>query len=307
MTTSRIWAFRKFRSILRLAFGLNSMPLLYFWRGDNYRRDLDMGAGYNLNQASPLLHSIDIGDSLWAFTRNRLDEYVIAAELVVSAKTRNPQSFRYGSYRLWGSLEKSRYFQVDGQPSAEPVIRQLSCSPRASVLGHSFQGRSAVRTISTSDHRMLRAFSKSLPLEPRATLIPEERLEEEIAKGTNEDVRRLVERMPHGVNRERLKYLYTQAPSRSRRLAITLQDLYGGKCQICLWDPCNKYGRQLCHGHHIQWLCRGGDDSLANMVLVCPNHHAAIHRCDAPFDFEDLAFVFPGYRGPLQINAHMKS
>jgi hypothetical protein len=30
------------------------MPLLYYWRGDNYRRDLDMGAGYHLNQANPV-------------------------------------------------------------------------------------------------------------------------------------------------------------------------------------------------------------------------------------------------------------
>jgi 5-methylcytosine-specific restriction enzyme A len=31
------------------------MPLLYYWRGDNYRRDLDYGAGYHLNQANPLM------------------------------------------------------------------------------------------------------------------------------------------------------------------------------------------------------------------------------------------------------------
>ena len=33
------------------------MPLLYFWRGDNYRRDLDYGAGYHLNQSNPLLQA----------------------------------------------------------------------------------------------------------------------------------------------------------------------------------------------------------------------------------------------------------
>ena len=53
------------------------MPLLYCWRGDNYRRDLDMGAGYHLNQANPLLHRIDVGDSLWAVTRNGQGRYVL--------------------------------------------------------------------------------------------------------------------------------------------------------------------------------------------------------------------------------------
>lgn len=283
------------------------MPLLYFWRGDNYRRDLDMGAGYNLNQANPLLHSIDIGDSLWAFTRNRLGEYVLAAELVVSAKTRNPSNFRYGSYRLWGSLEKSRYFLVDGQPSVEPLIRGLSCSPQANLLGQSFQGRSAVRELSLADHRLLRTFSKSLPLERRARLIPEEQLEEEIAKGSSTDLRRLLDQAPNGLERKRLEYLYTKAPTRSRRFALELNDLYSGRCQICLWNPCEKYGQQLCHGHHIHWLCRGGDDSLQNMALVCPNHHAAIHRCDAVFDFRDMAFVFPRYRGMLRLNSHLRS
>jgi 5-methylcytosine-specific restriction enzyme A len=283
------------------------MPLLYFWRSDNYRRDLDMGAGYNLNQANPILHNIEIGDSLWAFTRNRTGDYVIAAELVVSAKTRNPKTFRYGSYRVWGDLKKSRYFQVDHQTSAEHVIRSLSCSAKADLLGRSFQGRSAVRAIADTDHRLLCTFAESLRPEPRARLIPEGQLEQEIAKGSQEDVRRLLDGMPHGIARERLQYLYTKAPTRSRRFALELHDLYNGKCQICLWDPCGQYGRPLCQGHHIHWLSRGGEDNLQNMILVCPNHHAAIHHCDASFDFEDMSFVFPGGRGTLQLNTHLRS
>lgn len=282
------------------------MPLLYFWRGDNYRRDLDMGAGYNLNQANPLLHEIPLGDSLWAFTRNRIGDYVIAAELVVSAKTRNPNTFRYGSYRLWGDLEKSRYFQVDGQPSAEHLLRGLSCSPHADVLGRSFQGRSAVRALADADHRLLRAFSKSLRLEPRAQLIPEEQLEDQIANGSQEDVRRLIEEMPNGVARQRMEYLYEKAPNRSRRFALELHELYGGKCQICQWNPRDKYGQRLCHGHHIHWLSRGGEDILENMVLVCPNHHAAIHRCDAAFDYAEMAFVFATHRATLDLNWHLR-
>jgi hypothetical protein len=65
------------------------MNLLYFWRGDNYQRDLDYGVGFHLNQANPLLHQIGIGDSLWAFTRKADGRYALAAELVASAKTMN--------------------------------------------------------------------------------------------------------------------------------------------------------------------------------------------------------------------------
>ena len=46
------------------------MPLLYYWRHDNYVHDLGQGgAAYHLNQRSARLHRVDIGDSLWATRR----------------------------------------------------------------------------------------------------------------------------------------------------------------------------------------------------------------------------------------------
>jgi hypothetical protein len=41
------------------------------------------------------------------------------------------------------------------------------------------------------------------------------------------------------------------------------------------------------------------------MVLICPNHHAAIHRCDAPFDFADHTFLFDEHREPLRLDRHI--
>jgi 5-methylcytosine-specific restriction protein A len=61
----------------------------------------------------------------------------------------------------------------------------------------------------------------------------------------------------------------------------------------------------LCHEHHVPWLSRGGADILTNMVLVCLNHHAAIHRCDAPLDYADLAFVFARQRERVQLDPHL--
>ena len=62
------------------------------------------------------MHQIDIAESLWAFTRKPDRRYALAAELFVSAKTKNPSGFRYGAYRVWGHLRKSRYFGVEAQP-----------------------------------------------------------------------------------------------------------------------------------------------------------------------------------------------
>jgi hypothetical protein len=281
------------------------MPLLYYWRPDNYRRDLDYGAGYHLNQANPLLHEIDLGDSLWAFTRARNGRYVLAAELVIKAKTHNPPNFRYGHYRVWGDLQRSRYFQVEGQASVEQVIRQLSVTANARYLGQSFQGYSAVKRLSIQDHLILSAIADDLPLEPRARILPEERLEATLLLGNKQAVYDLIEDEKPGVAEERQAYLYQEAPTRNRQLAEKLQELYEGQCQICTWNPRSEYGRNLCHAHHIQWLSRGGTDELSNLMLVCPNHHAAIHQCDAPFDFRAGAFKFEDHKECLQLNVHL--
>lgn len=253
------------------------------------------------------MHQINLGDSLWAFTRASDGRYVLAAELVIRAKTLNPPNFRYGRYRVWGDLRRSRYFRVEGQPSVEQIIRNLSCRTNASVLGRAFQGNAAVRMITLEDHRILSTVAQSLPLEPRARLLPEERLEAMLLLGDKDAVESLVREEEYGIAWQRREYLFQQAPTRNRQLVQELQDLYQGRCQVCLWDPRGKYGESLCHGHHIQWLSRGGEDSKENMVLICPNHHSAVHGRDAPFDYRDLAFEFGSHRELLRINYHLAS
>ena len=270
------------------------MPLLYHWRGDNYRRDLDFGVGYHLNQANPLLHEIEIGDSLWAFTRRRDGIYVLAAELIVGAKTMNPTGFRYGRYRVWGDLERSRYFATDDQPDVTTLVRGLSVKAGGDVLGRAFQGRAAVRALDEQDHRILADYASRLPLEPRARLVPEERLEALLLSGDEAAVDQLLREEPSGLAEERRAYLLSRARKpRDRGLVEEIREIYDGCCQICSWSPRSIFGVDLCEAHHVRWLSRGGDDSLHNLVLVCPNHHQAIHLCDAQFDWESCAFVFP--------------
>lgn len=279
------------------------MPLLYYWRADNYRRDLDMGAGYHLNQANPLMHEVDLGDTLWAFTRSRNGAYVLAAALVIKAKTINAPRFRYGRYRVWGDLTRSRYFATENAPSVEAVIRVLSIRTGADVLGRSFQGHAAVRRITGDDHLMLEVAARSLPSEPRACIMPEDRIEAEVLLGDTASVELLV--AGTGISEERRRYLFGEAPTRNRRLAASLRERYGGRCQLCKWDPPNVYGAHICEAHHMQWLSRGGADELDNLILVCPNHHAAIHRCDAPFDWSTMGFDFGTHHEPLLLTEHL--
>ncbi|MGE0256982.1 MAG: HNH endonuclease [Alphaproteobacteria bacterium] len=83
-----------------------------------------------------------------------------------------------------------------------------------------------------------------------------------------------------------------------------LRRLYEGRCQLCLWQPRKTYGEELCEAHHVRWLARGGDDELHNLVLVCPNHHRAIHRCDSPFDHGTMSFHFEGFSERLGLDLH---
>jgi hypothetical protein len=268
------------------------MPLLYFWRGDNYQRDLDFGVGYHLNQANPLLHDIDRGDSLWAFTRRDDGAYVLAAELVVAAKTLNPPNYRYGRFRLWGDLMRSRYFALAGQPDITVLVRSLSIPARGDKLGRAFQGLAAVRQLRMQDHAALMAYAQPLPLEPRARLVPEERLEALLLAGDDAAVAKLLRDEPSGLVEERRRYLTIEAGRRDRELVLNLRNLYDGVCQICRWAPRARYGADICEAHHVRWLSRGGEDELTNLVLLCPNHHRAVHRCDAPYDFDRRGFVF---------------
>jgi 5-methylcytosine-specific restriction enzyme A len=282
------------------------MSLLYYWRADNYTRDRRFGFGFHLNQNSPTMALVNPGESLWAFTRRRRDlQYVLAAELVVKAVTKNPPNYRYGRWRLWGDLERSRYFDVEASPRVEPVIRALDLRASARTLGRSFQGHAAVRRLSESGHRTLTEYATDLPMLAHAAIYPEDEFEARLVH--SESVRHLIAREGSTLEDERVRYLYeTVDIQRARRHVRDLQELYSGRCQICLYNPQKAYGHRTCHGHHIHWLSRGGDDELGNMVLVCPNHHAAIHRDDAAFDYGDLKFLFSnGLTEPLRANEHL--
>lgn len=282
------------------------MNILYYWRPDNYQRDRRFGFGYHLNQNSPVLARVAEGDTVWAFTRDRIGRYVLAAALVVRAVTRNPPSYRYGRYRVWGDLDRTRYFDVDASPGAEQLIRHLRIAARAETLGRSFQGHSAVRPLHVADHQLLDGFSADLPVLRKVGIYPEDEFEARLLLGPG--ARDLLLADGSEANAVRRRYLFeTVDVTRARRHVESLQKAYAGRCQICLFDPRARYGRRLCHGHHIQWLSRGGEDEIENMVLVCPNHHTAVHQADAVFDYGDLTFRFAnGLIEAIRLNQHLR-
>lgn len=101
--------------------------------------------------------------------------------------------------------------------------------------------------------------------------------------------------------RERMTEVY----ERDQGIVGELKRLYGGRCQICDSAPFNNLFGSIVEGHHIEWLCRGGADVRENIVLLCPNHHAAIHAANPKFDWSKLEFQFGVKTLPIRANQHL--
>ena len=283
------------------------MDVLYYWRPDNYEADRRFGFGYHLNQNSATLGALGAGDHVWAFTRRRRDgAYVLVADLVVVAVTRNRPGFHYGQWRVWGDLSRSRYFDPELGPEFESVVRTLAVSAAAAHLGQSFQGHAAVRRLAAADGARLAELARYLPTLTGAAIYPEDQFEAALLQGTEETHHLLaVESTEQATLRQR--YLYEQVDrTRSRLIIRELFQAYEGRCQVCSTDPGSRYRIDLAEGHHLIWLSRGGEDSVENVAMLCPNHHRAVHRAPAAFDFGRLAFLFPnGTVEPLVLNHHL--
>jgi predicted HNH restriction endonuclease len=139
----------------------------------------------------------------------------------------------------------------------------------------------------------------------RATLLPEEKLEALLIHGNDRIVYDFIKTIPATISDKRIEYLYSTAPKRNLQLIKELQNIYKGRCQICKWNPINKYGQSICEAHHMHWLSRGGEDKMENLVLICPNHHNAIHKVDAHFDFKELSFKFINHSERILLNNHL--
>jgi 5-methylcytosine-specific restriction protein A len=293
------------------------MDLLAYWRFDNYRRDLDGGAGFHFNSNQPRLHTaICPGESLWLFTRivcDGLNQYRLLARLVVSAKTINAPGYKYGAYRAWGNLLYSYYFKV--RPDATDDIFELLRVLEFEGSGLENKNRSSlaqacqtIREIKPSASALLAARAEQLAPEPRAKAVPnEETLEAVLVAEERAQLQLLLKEEGSGYTAE-AKTKITKSHERNRQLASELNRIYSGRCQVTGHDSPVVYGVPTAEAHHIDYRSRGGEDSLENLVLVCPNVHRAIHAGDAKFDYGKLSFLFGNGRvEPLVINRHLKT
>src|SRR5437763_1809296 len=172
--------------------GRTATHLLAYWRLDNYLRDLDEGAGFNFNSRQARLHSaIQPGETLWLFTVvKNPPRFFIVAKLVIRSKTMNPSGFKYGDYRVWGSLQQSRYFKLRVEEQGDEAFDLLRRLPLASgtLAGTTRfnlpQACQTIRGITPAAHTLLEQFTRDLPDEERAWQVADEyELERELLVG----------------------------------------------------------------------------------------------------------------------------
>lgn len=292
------------------------MDLLAYWRIDNYRRDIEGGAGFHFNSRQRRLHTaINIGETLWLFTRlvgkSGLSEYRVLARLVVRSKTVNAPGYPYGSYRVWGDRARSQYYQaaLAAEHDVYELFRLLpmdagtlkDCT-RATMA----QAAQTIRGLKPEASELLASFAAQLPPEPRALAVADEiNLEKALARDPSQ-LELIVEDKSLAYSTSARTELLRSAP-RNRQLVDALNHLYAGRCQLCGFDSPTLYAADSAESHHICYRSRGGPDTMENLALLCPNHHTVVHATDATFDYGKLQFFFPNGRvEPLCLNRHLK-
>lgn len=139
------------------------MPILYFWKTSQFVKDNKSeltDEPLELSQDSAVMTEA-VDQRLWAFTRDCDGIYVLAASMIVGHVVQTNSSLgAYTAYARAGTSE--RYRLVNPVVNFEPVVKSLSISAEAPVLGSSFQGTSAVRRLTEEDDLHIEEFANRL-------------------------------------------------------------------------------------------------------------------------------------------------
>lgn len=89
-------------------------------------------------------------------------------------------------------------------------------------------------------------------------------------------------------------------------IASRLKGLYEYRCQICGELAGSQYGVHTCECHHIDYFSKSLNNNMSNQLIVCPNHHRAIHSANPNFNRKLLQYEFKnGFTEKLKLNKHL--
>lgn len=90
-----------------------------------------------------------------------------------------------------------------------------------------------------------------------------------------------------------LRSAVTQQYQRNPWVAEYARRRATGHCELCT-EPApfaKKSGEPYLEVHHIDWLAKGGADTIENTVALCPNCHRKMHVVQAPADLKHLRLI----------------
>lgn len=103
--------------------------------------------------------------------------------------------------------------------------------------------------------------------------------EKQAAKLSLHDLRSRIEKASKKAG---VRYVISKQYDRNSNVAEIVKRKADGICDLCGNEAPfkDKAGHPYLETHHIEWLSRGGEDSLENTVALCPNCHRKMHILD---------------------------
>lgn len=93
-----------------------------------------------------------------------------------------------------------------------------------------------------------------------------------------------------------------------RSIGEDLKTLYDFRCQICGENFGKPYDQKIVEVHHIIQFVLSMNNDYDNLMVICPNHHTAIHKTNPIFDRQSLTISYPnGYQEVLKLDRHFNA
>lgn len=106
-------------------------------------------------------------------------------------------------------------------------------------------------------------------------------------------------------------YVYKVGIQKLRKLNHKIiEDLkrrYKGQCQLCGQKIGEEFGKEIVEAHHIEPFSKTQNNDSTNIVVLCPNCHALMHKCEPVYDVQNQTFDFGnGIIRKLKIVGHLE-
>lgn len=125
---------------------------------------------------------------------------------------------------------------------------------------------------------------------PPEESILEEEFNEAVKKASEKSIEELRKIAEKKSSKTIPSMLQTKVYHRDPAIAAYVKKRANGHCQLCGSSApfIDQNGEPYLECHHIEWLSKGGIDSIDNCVALCPNCHRRMHLLNAEADIERL-------------------